>query len=228
MFLACGVGAFSAGIFHVMTHAFFKALLFLGAGSVIHALRGEQDMRTWAASQGDAGHLRHADVRCAGDLPVFPFTSGYFSKDAILVAAYHQHAPWMFWIGVITAGMTAFYVFRAMFLTFFGKYRGTSSSARIAAHHDCPADGACGALACGGFHSRSRISWSRYSRTGARRAGILGYIATAAGLGGILLAYLFYVVKSAARLTRWQRRSAAAIAGFITSTSLMRPMTRWW
>ncbi len=124
MFLGVGVGAFSAGIFHLMTHAFFKALLFLGAGSVIHALRGEQDMRhmgglrkkiPWTFGTmmcAAAGHCRRA-----------PFTSGFFSKDAILVAAYH-HAPWMYWVGVITAGMTAFYVFRAMFMTFFGEYRG--------------------------------------------------------------------------------------------------------
>jgi NADH-quinone oxidoreductase subunit L len=106
-----------------MTHAFFKALLFLGSGSVIHALSGEQDLR-------NMGGLRHkirwtfltmmcAAVAIAG-IPPF---SGFFSKDAILLAA-HQHAPWMYWLGVVTAGMTAFYVFRAMFLTFFGDYRG--------------------------------------------------------------------------------------------------------
>ena len=67
----------------------------------------------------------------ASPSPAFPVHSGFFSKDAILVAAY-QHAPWMYWVGVITAGMTAFYVFRAMFMTFFGEYRGHRSSARIA------------------------------------------------------------------------------------------------
>jgi NADH-quinone oxidoreductase subunit L len=123
MFLGAGVGAFSAGIYHLVTHAFFKALLFLGAGSVIHALGGEQDVR-------NMGGLRKkipwtfwtmlcASVAIAG---VPPF-AGFYSKDAILAAA-DRHAPWMYWVGVITAGMTAFYVFRAIFLAFFGDYRG--------------------------------------------------------------------------------------------------------
>ena len=123
MFVGVGSGAFSAGIYHLVTHAFFKALLFLGAGAVIHSLSGEQDLRRM-------GGLRHktpwtfwtmmcAAVAIAG---VPPF-SGFFSKDAILLAAHHS-APWIYWVGVVTAGMTAFYVFRAMFLAFFGEYRG--------------------------------------------------------------------------------------------------------
>jgi NADH-quinone oxidoreductase subunit L len=123
MFLGLGVGAYSAGIFHLMTHAFFKALLFLGAGSVIHGLSGEQDLR-------HMGGLRKAmPITCwtllIASLAIsgFPGLSGFFSKDAILSAAY-AHAPWMFWIGAITAGITAFYVFRAWFLAFFGTYRG--------------------------------------------------------------------------------------------------------
>ena len=123
MFLGLGVGAFSAGIFHLMTHAFFKALLFLGAGSVIHGLEGEQDMRQmgglWNKIPYTFGTILCAAIAISG---VPPF-SGFFSKDAILLAAY-EHAPWMYWVGVITAGMTAFYVFRAVFLTFFGTYRG--------------------------------------------------------------------------------------------------------
>jgi NADH-quinone oxidoreductase subunit L len=123
MFLGVGVGAFSAGVWHLMTHAFFKALLFLGAGSVIHACHGEQDMRHMGGLKKYAPitfwTLLAASLAIAG---VPPF-AGFWSKDAILVAAY-QHAPWMFWVGAITAGMTAFYVFRAMFMTFFGEYRG--------------------------------------------------------------------------------------------------------
>ena len=117
------MGAYSAGVFHLMTHAFFKALLFLGAGSVIHGLGGEQDLR-------HMGGLRKAMPITCGTLAVaslaisgFPGFSGFFSKDAILAAAY-EHSPLMFWIGAITAGMTAFYVFRAFFLAFFGRYRG--------------------------------------------------------------------------------------------------------
>ncbi len=123
MFLGVGVGAYSAGIFHLMTHAFFKALLFLGAGSIIHGLSGEQDLR-------HMGGLRKAMPITFVTLGIaslaisgFPGFSGFFSKDAILSAAY-THAPWMFWIGAITAGITAFYVFRAWFLAFFGTYRG--------------------------------------------------------------------------------------------------------
>lgn len=123
MFLGVGVGAYSAGIFHLMTHAFFKALLFLGAGSIIHGLSGEQDLR-------HMGGLRKAMPVTFVTLGIaslaisgVPGFSGFFSKDAILSAAY-THAPWMFWIGAITAGITAFYVFRAYFLAFFGTYRG--------------------------------------------------------------------------------------------------------
>jgi NADH-quinone oxidoreductase subunit L len=122
MFLALGVGAFSAGIFHVVTHAFFKALLFLGAGSVIHALEGEQDMRNMGGLAKKTPWT-FAVLLCAGvAIAGVPPFSGFHSKDAILLAAY-AHAPWMFWVGMVTAGMTAFYVFRAIFMTFFGKPR---------------------------------------------------------------------------------------------------------
>jgi NADH-quinone oxidoreductase subunit L len=123
MFMGVGLGAYSAGIFHLMTHAFFKALLFLGAGSVIHGLGGEQDLR-------HMGGLRRAMPITFTTLGVaslaisgIPPFSGFFSKDAILSAAW-AHAPWMFWIGAITAGMTAFYVYRSWFLAFFGDNRG--------------------------------------------------------------------------------------------------------
>jgi NADH-quinone oxidoreductase subunit L len=123
MFIACGVGAFSAGIYHVVTHAFFKALLFLGAGSVIHALEGEQDLTKmgglWKKIPITFGVLACAWVAISG-IPPF---AGFYSKDEILLAAHH-HAPWMYWVGVITAAVTAFYVSRAMFLCFFGSYRG--------------------------------------------------------------------------------------------------------
>jgi NADH-quinone oxidoreductase subunit L len=123
MFLGLGVGAYSAGIFHLMTHAFFKALLFLGAGSVIHGLSGEQDLRHMGGLRKSMPitfvTLGIASLAISG----FPGFSGFFSKDAILSAAY-THRPWMFWIGAITAGITAFYIFRAYFMAFFGSYRG--------------------------------------------------------------------------------------------------------
>ena len=123
MFLGVGVGAYSAGIFHLMTHAFFKALLFLGAGSVIHALSGEQDLRNMGGLRKHIP-ITFATLLCAGvAIAGIPPFSGFFSKDEILAAAYTR-SPVLYWIGVLTACMTAFYVFRALLLAFFGRYRG--------------------------------------------------------------------------------------------------------
>jgi NADH-quinone oxidoreductase subunit L len=123
MFLGEGVGAFSSGVWHVLTHAFFKALLFLGAGSVIHACSGEQDMRHMGGLRTKIPTTFWTLVCAALAISGVFFTSGYFSKDAILSAAY-EVSPWYYWVGTITAGMTAFYVWRAIFMTFFGEYRG--------------------------------------------------------------------------------------------------------
>ena len=123
MFLGVGCGAFSAGIYHLVTHAFFKALLFLGSGSVIHALAGEQDLRNMGGLRKKIRWTFLTMMCAAVAIAGVPPFSGFFSKDAILLAAHH-HAPWMYWLGVVTAAMTAFYVFRAMFMTFFGDYRG--------------------------------------------------------------------------------------------------------
>jgi NADH-quinone oxidoreductase subunit L len=122
MFLALGVGAFAAGIFHLMTHAFFKALLFLGAGSVIHAMSGEQDLQKmgglWNKIPITARTFTIATLAIAG---IFPF-AGFFSKDEILGRAFDGYfSLWL--VGFITAGMTAFYMFRLLFLTFFGYSR---------------------------------------------------------------------------------------------------------
>jgi NADH-quinone oxidoreductase subunit L len=122
MFLALGAGAFAAGIFHLMTHAFFKALLFLGAGSVIHAMSGEQDIQKmgglWEKIPVTAKTFFVATVAIAGIPPL----AGFFSKDEILGRAFETH-PGLWAIGFATAGMTAFYMFRLVFLTFFGYSR---------------------------------------------------------------------------------------------------------
>jgi NADH-quinone oxidoreductase subunit L len=122
MFLAMGVGAFSAGIFHLMTHAFFKALLFLGAGSVIHAMSGEQDIQKmgglWSKIPTTAKTFAVATLAIAG---IFPL-AGFFSKDEILGHAFERN-PALWLVGFITAGMTAFYMFRLLFLAFFGHSR---------------------------------------------------------------------------------------------------------
>jgi NADH-quinone oxidoreductase subunit L len=123
MFVGVGVGAFSTGIYHLVTHAFFKALLFLGAGAVIHSLSGEQDLRNMGGLRTKIPWTFWTMVCAWVAISGIPFTSGFYSKDAILLAAYH-YAPWIYWLGTLTAGITAFYVSRAMFLTFFGKYRG--------------------------------------------------------------------------------------------------------
>jgi NADH-quinone oxidoreductase subunit L len=123
MFLAVGVGAFSVGIYHVVTHAFFKALLFLGAGSVIHACHHEQDMRHMGGLRKKIPHTFALLLIAALAISGFPLMSGWFSKEEILGAAMH-HQPWMYWVAWVTAGMTAFYVFRSIFLTFFGEYKG--------------------------------------------------------------------------------------------------------
>jgi len=139
MFMACGVGAFSAGIFHLMTHAFFKGLLFLAAGSVIHAVGGEQDMRKM-------GGLRTKIpvtfwTMTAGTLAIagIPGLAGFFSKDEILWRVYQ--ASWIYWVvGIVTVFLTSFYMFRLWFLTFFGEYRGHADGA--AGEHGHPAHGA--------------------------------------------------------------------------------------
>jgi NADH-quinone oxidoreductase subunit L len=123
MFVAAGVGAFSASIFHLMTHAFFKALLFLGAGSVIHAMSGEQDLMRMG------GLRKHTPITFWTMLiaalaisGIFPL-AGFFSKDEILWSAWSRGHQWIWLVGFITAGLTAFYMFRLVFLAFFGTPR---------------------------------------------------------------------------------------------------------
>jgi len=123
MFMACGVGAFSAGIFHLMTHAFFKGLLFLAAGSVIHSVGGEQDMRKMGGLRSyipvTFATMLIATLAIAG---IWPF-AGFWSKDEILWQAYQS--SWVYWlIGLITAFITSFYMFRLVFMTFWGDYHG--------------------------------------------------------------------------------------------------------
>jgi len=125
MFLGCGVGAFSAGIFHLMTHAFFKALLFLGAGSVIHALAGEQDLRKMGGLRRNLPITFPTFLVATLAIAGLPGFSGFFSKDEILWEAFSSpHGHFIYWlIGIVTAGMTSFYMFRLVFLAFFGSSR---------------------------------------------------------------------------------------------------------
>ncbi|MDQ0316276.1 NADH-quinone oxidoreductase subunit L [Amorphus orientalis] len=157
MFAALGVGAYSAGIFHLMTHGFFKALLFLCAGSVIHAMHDEQDMRRMG------GLMKKIPLTYAGmvigtlAITGFPYTSGYFSKDAIIEATFAADNPfssYAFWLTTLAALLTAFYSWRLIFMTFHGK---TRASADVFKHaHESPpvmliplAVLSCGALFAG-------------------------------------------------------------------------------
>jgi len=125
MFLACGVGAFSAGIFHLMTHAFFKALLFLAAGSVIHAMGGEQDMLKMGGLSKKIRWTYITMLTATLAIAGFPPLAGFFSKDSILLNAYRSENGGyiLYGVGLFTALLTSFYMFRLIFLTFFGKER---------------------------------------------------------------------------------------------------------
>ncbi len=124
MFLACGVGAYSAAIFHLMTHAFFKALLFLAAGSVIHALSGEQDMRKMGAMRKRIPVTFWTMTMGVFAIAGLPPWAAFFSKDEILYRAFISENPLgklLWFVGLVTAGMTSFYMFRLWFKTFFGE-----------------------------------------------------------------------------------------------------------
>ncbi|HVS32809.1 MAG TPA: NADH-quinone oxidoreductase subunit L [Thermoanaerobaculia bacterium] len=125
MFLAAGVGAFTAAIFHVMTHAFFKACLFLGAGSVIHGCGGEQDMRKMGGLRKYMPHTHATMLIATVAIAGAPLLAGFFSKDEILAASF-AYSPLLWIVGAITAGLTAFYMFRLYFMTFQGTYRGAA------------------------------------------------------------------------------------------------------
>jgi NADH-quinone oxidoreductase subunit L len=129
MFMACGVAAFSAGIFHLMTHAFFKGLLFLAAGSVIHGIGGEQDMRKMGGLKQYMPWTFMTMTIATFAIAGIPPLAGFFSKDEILWTAYiSPYGSWVFWlIGVTTAFITSFYMFRLWFMTFFGDYRGATA-----------------------------------------------------------------------------------------------------
>ena len=134
MFMAAGVAAYSASVFHLMTHAFFKALLFLGAGAVIHGIGGEQDMRKMGGLRKYMPWTCWTMVIATLAISGFPPFAGFFSKDEILWQAFSSpHGSKIIWlIGVITAFITSFYMFRLVFLTFFGEYRGPAPEAHSA------------------------------------------------------------------------------------------------
>ena len=218
MFFACGVGAYPAAIFHLMTHAFFKALLFLGAGSVIHAMSGEQDMRNmggiWKKIPFTYAYMWLGSLALAG----VPFFAGYYSKDVILEAAFAAHTSvgqFAFMMGCLAAFMTAFYSWRLLFMTFHGKPR---ASHEVMHHiHESPAIMllpllllAGGALFAGyiGHHHFQMVNpdgkfWGEAIKMPAEDnilekaehvPHFISLLPTLIGAAGIALAWLFYIV----------------------------------
>ena len=216
MFFALGVSAYGAAMFHLFTHAFFKALLFLGAGSVIHAMSDEQDMRRmggiWKMIPVTYVMMWIGNLALAG----VPFFAGYYSKDMILEAAFAAHSTagtFAYWMGIAAAFMTAFYSWRLLFMTFHGKPRADE---KVMAHvHESPfiMTGPLYILTAGALFA-GYVFYGYF--VGEQRSAFWGnsifvfpendtiehahhvavwvkYLPTAAGVAGILLAYLFYM-----------------------------------
>ena len=160
MFMGCGVAAYGAGIFHLMTHAFFKGLLFLCSGAIIHGLGGEQDMRRMGGLRKFMPYTFWCMTIATFTIAGFPPLAAFFSKDEILWKTWASGNRVLWLIGVIAAGMSSFYMFRLWFLTFFGEYRGpgpeTGSHGQDAdtqhVGHSGAVHGAKGAHAAGGSH----------------------------------------------------------------------------
>jgi len=200
MFLGLGVGAYAAGVFHLLTHAFFKALLFLGAGSVIHGMSDEQDIRNMGGLKDKMpttyGTFLVACLAIAG----FPGLSGFFSKDLILEETFvSQHGSWLLWlIGTVGAGLTAFYMFRLLFVTFWGEAR---VSDEVVHHiHESPVSMTCSLVVLavlsliGGYFTLSHFLSPIFGELHEASVPFLvKYLPTLLGLGGIGLAYQMYV-----------------------------------
>jgi NADH-quinone oxidoreductase subunit L len=221
MFVAMGVGAYSIGMFHLFTHAAFKALLFLGSGSVIQAMHHEQDMRKMGGLKRKIPFTYWMMVIGTLALTGFPFTAGYFSKDAIIEAAGTAQgaiAEYAFWLTVVAAGLTSFYSWRLVFITFHGETRADHHTYEHA--HESPltmlvplALLALGALVLGfAFrdvftHGHGVEVFFRESLFSASGDKILeemhhlplwvGWIPTAMMAAGFLVAYWFYIVNPA-------------------------------
>jgi NADH-quinone oxidoreductase subunit L len=219
MFLACGVGVFGAAVFHLFTHAFFKALLFLGAGSVIHALSGEQDMRRMGGLGRRLPWTFWTFLAGAAAIAGVPFLSGWVSKEEILAGTFAAGRPVLLVLALAAAGLTAFYMARLVLLTFFGSFRGTEAQRQHL--HESPwvmrvplVLLAVGALGAGyvGVPWRELLAVARGAgpagiprllapvlaedarRAGQHTAGWLPYVATLLAAGAVVLAIYLYRV----------------------------------
>ena len=184
MFLATGVGAFAAGAFHLMTHAFFKALLFLGSGSVIHGMNEEQDMRKMGGLKSKMPITFWTMTIGAVAIAGIPPLSGFFSKDEILYRTF-LHSPILWGLGALTALMTAFYMFRLINMTFFGAYRGPAPDAHGEGHGDAHGHGEDGGHghAWHGPHESPRVMTTPLIVL-AIGAVVAGFVGVPAALGG--------------------------------------------
>lgn len=200
MFLALGVGAYTAGVFHLVTHAFFKALLFLGAGSVIHGMSDEQDIRKMGGLRSKMPVTFWTFFIACLAIAGVPGLSGFFSKDLILEEAYASAlgSPTLWVVGTVGAGMTAFYMFRLLFVTFFGE---TRASHAVAHHiHESPASmtvplAILAVLSVvGGYFPLLHFLSPMYGSHHPEISPLIKYIPTVVGLAGIALAYVMYVV----------------------------------
>lgn len=200
MFLGLGVGAYTAGVFHLMTHAFFKALLFLGAGSVIHGMSDEQDIQKMGGLKNKMPVTFWTFFVACLAIAGVPGLSGFFSKDLILEEAYASPlgSPILWLVGTIGAGMTAFYMFRLLFVTFFGE---TRASHDVAHHiHESPASmtvplAVLAVLSIvGGYFPLLHFLNPMYGSHHPEISPLIKYIPTVVGLAGIALAYVMYVV----------------------------------
>jgi NADH-quinone oxidoreductase subunit L len=199
MFLACGVGAFGVGVFHLYTHAFFKALLFLGAGSVIHALGGEQDLRQMGGLRSKIPWTFWTFVAASCSIAGLPLFAGFFSKDAILAGTWAAHRPVLFALGVGAAALTAFYMARLVFLAFFRTYRGPEETR---AHiHESPAVMvvplvllAVGAIAAGYIDVPHLLARVTASAPHAGHPEWLPLLASLMAVGGIVVGVYLYLI----------------------------------
>jgi NADH-quinone oxidoreductase subunit L len=224
MFIGLGVGAFAAGIFHLMTHAVFKGLLFLAAGSVIHALSGEQDMRKMGGLREQLPGTYRVFLVGALAIAGIPGLSGFFSKDEILASVFAAGMYGIWGLGVLGAAMTSFYMFRLIFLTFFGPERLAPRS-KDHLHESpgimmVPLQILAVLAVVGGYVGLPHIlgggAWfSRFleSSTGphevrleATTEVLLMAVSAGAALAGLAAAYVVYVLKGGAPARRWAER----------------------
>jgi NADH-quinone oxidoreductase subunit L len=236
MFAALGLRAYSAGIFHLFTHAFFKALLFLGAGSVIHALHGEQDLRQMGGMRKAIPFTFAMMVIGTLSLTGFPYTAGYFSKDAIIEVAHTSHAPgaeYAYWLLIVVAFLTSFYSWRLVFMAFFGNPRDEKAYSH--AHESPPVMTgpllllAIGALAAGFFFAPYFIEelYAKFwhgalftlpdnptlNEGHAAESLLTKWLPSIMMIAGFALAYLAYI--AAPRLPAWTVRNFRPIHAFL-------------